>query len=340
MITNIYSDSHTERDDKKGRENLTILDIEKVLALFRKKGSEAELQVFINELTDEIRKESAPKKKAGSWQNVEEKTPKKTSPLAKVFNKKNTLLVLKNKYFRKFAGFAGSFLIIYFLFNLPVYITRVGYIFGDKTEIQTIKYSQIVQTPMAKSAPLDPGEIITPDSRLLIPKLSVNAPIVFATSQEEKDILEGLHNGVVRYAGMSNPGEAGNTYITGHSSNYWWDKGKYNYVFVLLDKMQAADRATVYHNGNKYIYEVISKEIVEPANVSSLAQTTEPTLTLMTCYPPGTTNKRLIVRLKQISPQYFAPRIVEKEKTIEVPKSLPSSDSGSFFGLFRLFSSE
>lgn len=321
------------------REKLTISDIEKVLSLFREKGSESELRAFIKELTDEI-KTSKPSKKTSNWQNVEVKTPSRKMSALDFLHTDNVSKLLKNKYFKKFAGFAGSFLIIYFLFNLPVYITRVSYLLGDKTELQTIKYSQIVQTPMAKSAPLDPGEIITPDSRLLIPKLSVNAPIVFATSQEEKDILEGLHNGVVRYAGMSNPGEAGNTYITGHSSNYWWDKGKYNYVFVLLDKMQEADRATIYHNGNKYIYQVTSKEIVEPANVSSLAQTTEPTLTLMTCYPPGTTNKRLIVRLKQISPQYFAPKIVEKERTVEVPKSLPSSDNGSFFGLFNIFSSE
>ncbi|PIZ01014.1 hypothetical protein COY62_00515 [bacterium (Candidatus Howlettbacteria) CG_4_10_14_0_8_um_filter_40_9] len=332
MDNNSLAENIEEKRDK-----LTISDIEKVLSLFREKGSESELRAFIKELTDEIKETSKPDKKTSNWQNIEEKIPSRVNLALDFLHIDNISRLLKNKYFKKFAGFAGSFLIIYFLFNLPVYITRVSYLFGNKTELQTIKYSQIVQTPMAKSAPLDPDEIITPDSRLLIPKLSVNAPIVFATSQEEKDILEGLHNGVVRYAGMSNPGDAGNTYITGHSSNYWWDKGKYNYVFVLLDKMQTADRATIYHNGNKYIYEVTSKEIVEPANVSSLAQTTEPTLTLMTCYPPGTTNKRLTVRLKQISPQYFAPRIVEKEKTIEVPKSLPSSDNGSFFGLFRLF---
>lgn len=322
---------------KRKREELTISDIEKVLALFREKGSEAELRAFIKELSDEIREGSKPKKTTSPWQDIEDKVPGKIKTVLDFLHLDNVSRLFKNKYFRKLTGFAGSFLIIYLLFNLPIYITRIGYIFGDKTVLKTIKYSQILQEPMAKSAPLDPGEIVTPDSRLLIPKLGVNAPIVFATSQEEKDILAGLQNGVVRYAGMSNPGEAGNTYITGHSSNYWWDKGKYNYVFVLLDKLQDADRATIYHEGNKYLYEVASKEIVEPTNVNSLAQTDEPILTLMTCYPPGTTNKRLIVRLKQISPQYFAPRIVEKEKTIEVPKSLPSSDNGSFFGLFKLF---
>ena len=75
---------------------------------------------------------------------------------------------------------------------------------------------------------------------------------------------------------------------------------------------------------------------MEPTDVSVLKQTDEPYLTLMTCYPPGTTSKRLIVKLKQISPEYVKPRVVINEKDIEV-SILPTTDERSLLDRIIFF---
>ena len=321
----------------KNIEDISISELEKVLDLYRKKGSETELLAFIKDITKKQSKEKQTFYIENTLKEIKVLILDKFNlKNAKNFAK-NILNKLKNNYVKRVLGFFGIFFAIYLTLNLPIYYNRISWYLGDKTEKKTVKVSELEQKPMAKSAPLEAGEVVPPDSTLIVPKLNVNSPIVFLDSQKEKDVQAGLQGGVVRFGRMSNPGEAGNTYLIGHSSNYWWDKGKYNYVFLLLDKMEAGDSAKIYHNGNKYLYEVVEKEIVEPNNTASLNQTNEPILTLMTCYPPGTTNKRLIVKLKQTAPQYFAPRLVEKEKVIEFPKKLPSTDSGSLLGSLKKF---
>jgi hypothetical protein len=49
----------------------------------------------------------------------------------------------------------------------------------------------------------------------------------------------------------------------------------------------------------------------------------------MTCTPPGTNWKRLIIQFDQISPTYKAPSIVEKQVPVQ-SKALPQADSNSF----------
>jgi sortase (surface protein transpeptidase) len=90
--------------------------------------------------------------------------------------------------------------------------------------------------------------------------------------------------------------------------------------------MIVGDEAKIYYNGNKYVYRIKEIIVVEPTDTSVLAQTDTPTLTLMTCTPPGTNWKRLIVKFDQIAPEYKAPVIVEKKQPVTVT-SLPNSDS-------------
>lgn len=317
----------------------TIDDLEKAINLFRKEGSEPELQAFIHEITNEIKdkkiKEQEPKVLFEEENTLFELKKSIKNVLNQKKIKEKTKKAYKNKYFKHVSVIAGIFFVVYLAFNIPIYYSRVSWAFIDKTEFKTIKYTELEQKPTAKSAALEPGEVIPVGSRIVIPKIGVNSPIVTVNSFEEADIQAGLKNGVVRLGKMSSPGEPGNTFITGHSSNYWWDKGKYNYVFVLLDKLQTGENLKVYDNGNKFVYEVVAKKIVDPSDTSSIVHSSEPTLTLMTCYPPGSTSKRLLVSLRQVSPKYHAPEMVEKEKLIEIPKILPKNDRNSFWDAFK-----
>lgn len=111
---------------------------------------------------------------------------------------------------------------------------------------------------------------------------------------------EALGNGVVHYPGTSLPGESGNIAITGHSSYFPWDQGRFKDVFALLHDVVEGDKIVIYYEQDKYIYEVYDIEVVLPEDIGILKQTPEDKLTLITCTPVGTNLKRLIVSAKPI----------------------------------------
>ena len=127
-----------------------------------------------------------------------------------------------------------------------------------------------------------------------IEKITVNAPIVWDVS--EQDILDNLKNGVVHYKGTSRPGEGGNVFIVGHSSNYFWIKSDYNQIFALLDKLVNGDRIEIRKGTQSYFYDVTEKKVVSPKQVEVLNSLNKETLTLMTCWPVGTNLNRLVVQ--------------------------------------------
>ena len=141
------------------------------------------------------------------------------------------------------------------------------------------------------------------DNRILIPSIGKNVPIVdidpqsgFDFSHLENIFMKELEKGVVHYPGTAVPGEKGNAFIFGHSSNYPWVHGDYNNVFALLDNVTYGDEIIVYYHQKKYTYIVRDKKIVKPGDVSSLARDPDAKeLTLMTCWPIGTTLNRMLV---------------------------------------------
>jgi len=138
-------------------------------------------------------------------------------------------------------------------------------------------------------------EVIPEDDRLIIPRLAVNAPLLFPEDADEQSILEALQDGVARYPDTALPGEVGNFFVTGHSSQLIWEEGKYKNVFSLLEKLTTDDVVLVYYHKQKFVYTVSDSKTVEPDDLSVLEQTDQPILTLMTCWPTGTTARRLIV---------------------------------------------
>lgn len=152
--------------------------------------------------------------------------------------------------------------------------------------------------------------LVNKKGKLSISKIKVNAPIILmewsdkATDSEIQDkIQKYLEKGVGHYPGTALPGEIGNVFITGHSSNYSWVKGSYNYVFASLNDLEKGNKVIIYFNNTKFIYEVYNKEIISPKdNKDALKQSNDSILTLMTCTPTGTDLYRLVVRCRQISP--------------------------------------
>lgn len=101
----------------------------------------------------------------------------------------------------------------------------------------------------------------------------------------------------MRYPGTARPGEVGNAFIFGHSSNYPWVKSDYNDIFALLDNLELGDEIIIFYNQKKYVYKVVDHATVKPGDVQALESRdqTKKELSLMTCWPVGTTLERLIV---------------------------------------------
>jgi LPXTG-site transpeptidase (sortase) family protein len=152
---------------------------------------------------------------------------------------------------------------------------------------------------------IDPSSTaVGPESKIIIPKINVEIPIVFdEESTEEHAIQRALEDGVIHYSTTSNPGEQGNGAIFGHSSNNILNKGKYKFAFVLLKRLETGDTFYVQKDGRRFTYRVYKKSVVSPEQVEVLGTQDKPsTMSLITCDPPGTSINRLVVVGEQITP--------------------------------------
>jgi len=152
---------------------------------------------------------------------------------------------------------------------------------------------------------LDGNTAVGKESKLIIPKINVEVPVVYDVDTiAEAAIQKGLERGVVHYATTPNPGEKGNAVIFGHSSNNLLNSGNYKFAFVLLSRLEKDDTFYIEKDGTRYVYKVFDKKIVKPNEVSALNAIEGKTavVTLITCDPPGTAINRLLVIGEQVSP--------------------------------------
>ncbi len=133
---------------------------------------------------------------------------------------------------------------------------------------------------------------------IVVPRIAASAPIVGDVDPYDPNIYQRkLTQGVAHAMGTSLPGKPGNAFFFAHSAGNFYEANRYNAVFYLLNKLEKNDEIYIYHNDMKYIYTVSQTTLVNPEDVEFLTtRKTADTITLMTCWPPGTTLKRLIIQ--------------------------------------------
>src|SRR3989339_282079 len=146
-----------------------------------------------------------------------------------------------------------------------------------------------------------PGDA-KPKVDIEIKKMQIQVPMVWSETEDENAMLEDLKNGIIHFPKTTAPGQSGNMVVSGHSSNYIWAKGSYNYIFKDLDNLAVGDTVdvkTVQKNGRAIVYHYKIngfKKIVSPDDPVIFENTAEPTLTLSTCWPLGTNFRRLVIK--------------------------------------------
>ena len=207
----------------------------------------------------------------------------------KLLNRKNTREII-----RFFFLFAFIFGMLFVIMNFENFSHSLQY---TLEQILPRRIEVIGEAAMTKISQAKPKPQV--DS-ILIPKTGISAPIVLPKSENEKDILLALKKGVVFYPSFSRPGEKGMTVISGHSSPHLLYRGEYNTVFSLLGKLTKGDEIIIYYKNNKYIYKVTNQYTVLPEK-ELREQTERSLLLLITCWPPGTDFKRIVIEA-ELSP--------------------------------------
>lgn len=166
-------------------------------------------------------------------------------------------------------------------------------IFKDpvKNEIKYVMHTK------ARADNLQPASL---DFSIVVEKLGITSEIIANVDPfDSKKYQLALSKGIAHASGTKLPGEGGNIFLFAHSSTNLFTAKRYNSVFYLIHHLDTDDVVDIWYLGQQYKYEVINKEFVSPGSTSSLTRIMpSETLTLMTCWPPGTTLSRLIITAK------------------------------------------
>ena len=166
-------------------------------------------------------------------------------------------------------------------------------------------FPDAIASPQAIARPTLPPlekEAVNKNFGLVIEKIGANATVIAEVDPyDQKQYSEALQKGVAHASGTVFPGEVGNSYMFAHNTLNAWDIPRYNAIFYLLHNLEPGDRITTYYKGERFDYIVFDKKVHKPTDLSPLeTKYSEPVLSLQTCWPPGTTWQRLVVRAKLV----------------------------------------
>lgn len=126
---------------------------------------------------------------------------------------------------------------------------------------------------------------------ITIPKLKITDAVVSTIDND-------LDNHLVNYGGTALPPEKGNAVVFGHSSlPQLFNPKDYKTIFATAHTLKVGDTILVRVNDLSYTYKIFNISVVDPEDTSIFVQQYDSAyLTIVTCTPPGTTWKRLIIK--------------------------------------------
>lgn len=198
---------------------------------------------------------------------------------------------------------AASVFVLYLTFE-PVIKEELAYAFSDREAATPVLTRAEAAAATASEAPVEKAIYpVDEHSGIVIPKIGANAKVVWGVDWQDSSVYQrALTKGVAHAKGTALPGEPGNVFLFAHSGADFYEAIRYNAEFYLLSKLEAGDEVYLFRDGKKLAYRVTDTRTVSPEEVGYLSgDAKKKTLTLMTCWPAGTTYKRLVVLADQVS---------------------------------------
>lgn len=192
---------------------------------------------------------------------------------------------------------AFSLLLLFFIF-FPVIKEEIRFVFPEKESSYKISKQQ------KEIKNKDEEEIFPVDEKfgLIIPKIRANEKIIKnVDSFRESEYQKALKKGIAHAKETGLPGENNNIFLFAHSSGNFYQNNRLNTIFLLLNKLEKGDQIIVFFEGEIFEYQVFDKKIVDEKQIEYMnISSDQETITLMTCWPLGTSYKRLLVFGKKL----------------------------------------
>ena len=184
-------------------------------------------------------------------------------------------------------GFASVALTAAFLLQALFFQTFQNWAFEQRLRCALVSPVNFV-APVSDLTPVAaPAEERSLVGRIEIPRIGLRAVILEGVAQRTLAVALG------HIPGTAMPGATGNVGIAGHRDTF----------FRGLSRVQTGDKIVVTTLSTLYEYSVKSLEVVGPRDTRVLDDSSEPTLTLVTCFPfhyIGPAPKRFIVHASRV----------------------------------------
>ena len=137
-----------------------------------------------------------------------------------------------------------------------------------------------------------------------VDKYTLSIPKINVENAEVSTVDYDLDKHLVQYLGTSIPGKDGTAVIFGHSTlPYLFNPNNYKTIFAHAHELKVGDEVFATVNGISYKYKIFAVNITNPEDTNILSQSYDHSyITIVTCTPPGTTWKRLVIRATLESP--------------------------------------
>lgn len=213
-------------------------------------------------------------------------------------------------------SFSGLLGMLYFFFPLISWQLYLAPVFASENIAIPIPKTTIINESMLQSLAANRAASIFGtdynDAKNWFPAAQASAPRPVLTSYlfsvpklkiinaKVSTVDNDLASHLVNYNGTAIPPYKGNAVIFGHSTlPQLFNPKDYKTIFATAHTLKTGDIFIVTIDSIQYTYRIFSITIVDPEDTSALTQTFDDSyLTVITCTPPGTTWKRLVLKSK------------------------------------------
>ena len=129
---------------------------------------------------------------------------------------------------------------------------------------------------------------------------NISIPKINIDNADVSTIDTDLTKHLIHFPGTTTPPNKGNAVIFGHSTlPQLYNPKDYKTIFANIHNVVVGNTIIVTINNTLYTYKIFSITVVDAEDTSYLTQEYDNSyLTIVTCTPPGTTWKRLIIKAK------------------------------------------